>query len=159
MAGPLMAEAREPTVYWVSLTVATAIVRNGMWNCVPRVLMIVPISREQKSPCAMAPSASIPYLFREISISFRFRNALNFSILKLSPYPDPFPVRSVLICKRSRLLSQVPRGWKYAADILPHTVRILYIHLHAFCHDWLPASLPDALRRLYFRTMSDNSLL
>ena len=130
-----MAEAREPTVYWVSLTVATAIVRNGMWNCVPRVLMIVPISREQKSPCAMAPSASIPYLFREISISFRFRNALNFSILKLSPYPDPFPVRSVLICKRSRLLSQVPRGWKYAADILPHTVRILHIHLHAFCRD------------------------
>ena len=101
-----MADAREPTVYWVSLTVATAIVRNGMWNCVPMVFMIVPISKEQKSPCAMAPSASIPYLFREISISFRFRNALNFSIFNSLLTLIRFPSDQLFYyCRFRRILS------------------------------------------------------
>ena len=39
--------------------------------------MIVPIRRDAKRPCAIAPSASIPYLFPEISISLRFKNCLN----------------------------------------------------------------------------------
>ena len=41
-------------------TVATGAVRKGMWNWVPMVLMIVPISSEQNRPCAIAPSASMP---------------------------------------------------------------------------------------------------
>ena len=52
-----------------------------MPNCVPMVLIIVPMSSEQNNPCAMAPRASIPYLLREISMSFLFKNALNFSIV------------------------------------------------------------------------------
>ena len=40
-----------------------------------RVLMIVPISSEQKSPCAIAPSASIPYRFAEKTIFFRLQNS------------------------------------------------------------------------------------
>ena len=58
--GPDIADARPPTVYSVPPMVATAFVRNPMWNWVPTVLMIVPISSEQNSPCAMALSASMP---------------------------------------------------------------------------------------------------
>ena len=60
IAGPLMALARPPTVYSAPATVATGFVRNGMWNWLPMVLMMVPISREQNRPCAIAPRASIP---------------------------------------------------------------------------------------------------
>ena len=60
IAGPDIADARPPTVYSVPPMVATACVRNPMWNWVPTVLMIVPISSEQNSPCAMALSASMP---------------------------------------------------------------------------------------------------
>ena len=48
-------------------------VRKPTPNCVPTVLRIVPISREAKSPWAMAPKASIPYRLAEIMIFFRLR--------------------------------------------------------------------------------------
>ena len=60
IAGPLIAVARPPTVYSAPATVATVRVRKLMPNCVPSVLMIVPMRSEQKSPCAIAPSASMP---------------------------------------------------------------------------------------------------
>ena len=49
IAGPLIALAYPPTVVNISHPV-----------CEPIVLSIVPISSEQKRPCAIAPSASIP---------------------------------------------------------------------------------------------------
>ena len=82
-------------------------------------------SREQKSPCAIAPSASIPYLFREISISFRFRNALNFSIFKLSPYPDPLPAGSVPLFAKS-----LAYFLKFLAD--GNMLRTYFLTLSAF---------------------------
>ena len=60
IAGPVIAVARPPTVYSAPPMVQTGLVRKPMWNCVPSVLMIVPISSEQKSPCAIAESASMP---------------------------------------------------------------------------------------------------
>ena len=60
MAGPDIAEARPPTVYSVPAIVATGEVRKARWSCAPMVLMMVPIRREQKSPCAIAASASMP---------------------------------------------------------------------------------------------------
>lgn len=81
MAGPLIADASAPTVYSVPPTVATGDVSHGIRNCSPTVLMMVPISREQNSPCAMAPIASTKYRFPEITMSFRFKNAFT----RLSP--------------------------------------------------------------------------
>ena len=60
MAGPLMAEAIPPTVYSTPPIVAIGCIRKPMCSWVPKVLMIVPISREQNRPWAIAPSASIP---------------------------------------------------------------------------------------------------
>ena len=60
IAGPLIAIAREPTVYSTPAIVATVLVRNAILNCLPIVLIMVPINKEQKSPCAIAPNASIP---------------------------------------------------------------------------------------------------
>ena len=45
-----------------------------MWNWVPMVLRIVPISREQKRPWAMAPRASMPYRLAEMTMFLRLRN-------------------------------------------------------------------------------------
>ena len=60
MAGPLMKEAKPPAVYPVPLMVISSAVRNPMPNWVPRVFKIVPMSREQNRPWAIAPRASIP---------------------------------------------------------------------------------------------------
>ena len=79
IAGPLIAMGMPPTVYSVVPTVAMVFVRKPMSNWVPIVFRMVPMSREQNRPCAMAPRASIPYRRREISMSLRFRNALTFS--------------------------------------------------------------------------------
>ena len=49
IAGPLIALAYPPTVENISTPV-----------CEPSVLSMVPISSEQKRPCAIAPSASMP---------------------------------------------------------------------------------------------------
>jgi hypothetical protein len=49
MAGADMAEAKPP--------IST---RKGRDSWVPRVLMMVPMSREQNRPWAMAPRASMP---------------------------------------------------------------------------------------------------
>ena len=49
--------------------------------CSPSVLTMVPMSREQNSPCAMAPMASMPYRLAERTMFFRLRNAVIFSIL------------------------------------------------------------------------------
>ena len=54
--------------------------RSWMPACSPIVLIIVPIKREAKRPCAIAPKASMPYLFAEIIIFLRFKNAFIFSI-------------------------------------------------------------------------------
>ncbi|WP_418565355.1 hypothetical protein [Pyramidobacter piscolens] len=43
------------------------------------MLMMVPISSEQNSPCAIAPSASMQYRLTEMSMSLRRRNRLTFS--------------------------------------------------------------------------------
>ena len=51
-----------------------------MWNCVPSVLRMVPISREQNRPCAIAPRASMPYRLAEKTMFLRFRNAFTFSM-------------------------------------------------------------------------------
>ena len=69
IAGPVAALAYPPIV-----------TNRAMPSCSPSVAMIVPINNEANSPCAIAPRASIPYLFAEISISFRLRNSLNFFI-------------------------------------------------------------------------------
>ena len=50
IADPLMNDASPPMVYPTPLMVMTWAVRKPMWNWVPMVLRIVPISREQKSP-------------------------------------------------------------------------------------------------------------
>ena len=60
IADPLMNDASPPMVYPTPLMVMTWAVRKPMWNWVPMVLRIVPISSEQNRPCAIAPSASIP---------------------------------------------------------------------------------------------------
>ena len=79
MAGPHIAIARPPTVYGIFISPTTSVhtgfVRNPTPNCVPIVFMIVPIRSEQNRPCAMAPRASIPYLLREISMSFFAMNS------------------------------------------------------------------------------------
>ena len=62
IAGADMAEAKPP--------IST---RKGRPSCWPRVLMMVPMSSEQNSPCAMAPRASMPYRRADISIFFRLR--------------------------------------------------------------------------------------
>ena len=91
MAGPLIAEARPPTVYWVPPIVATALVRKPIPSWVPKVLMIVPIRSEQNSPWAIAPIASMKYLFAETSMSFLFRNSLNlFMVVSILLYMRPF---------------------------------------------------------------------
>ncbi len=88
IAGPLIAEARPPTVYEMACSptpmVAIVSVRNGMPNCVPTVSMMVPTSSEQNKPCAIAPSASTRYRLTDISISLRFRNSLN--VLIFTPW-------------------------------------------------------------------------
>ena len=60
--------------------VATVFVNTPIENCVPIALSIVPISNEQNRPCAIAPNASTPYLFKDISISFLLRKPFIFSI-------------------------------------------------------------------------------
>ena len=59
--------------------------RKGKFNCCPSVLTIVPISSEQNRPCAIAPSASMPYRFAEKTMFFFLRNAFtgNTSILTI----------------------------------------------------------------------------
>ena len=52
-----------------------------MWSWLPKVFRIVPIRSDAKRPCAMAPSASIPYRFAEITIFFLLRNSLKFILL------------------------------------------------------------------------------
>ena len=60
MAEPLMKEASPPMVYPTSLMVMTLAVRKPMWNWEPTVFRMVPMSREQNRPWAMAPRASMP---------------------------------------------------------------------------------------------------
>ena len=48
--------------------------------CEPSVLSIVPISSEQKRPCAIAPSASTPYRLADITMFLRLQNAFIFCI-------------------------------------------------------------------------------
>ena len=69
IAAPLMAEAYPPTS-----------MRNSIPSCWPSVLTMVPMSREQNRPWAMAPRASMPYRLAEISMFLRFKNARSFSI-------------------------------------------------------------------------------
>ena len=72
IAAPLMAEAYPPTV-----------TRKGRPSWVPRVLRMVPMSREQNSPWAMAPRASTPYRLAEMTIFFRLQNSLTLPIISL----------------------------------------------------------------------------
>ena len=72
IAAPLMAEAYPPTS-----------MRNSIPSCWPSVLTMVPMSREQNRPWAMAPRASIPYRLADISMFFRFRN----SLIRNAPFP------------------------------------------------------------------------
>ena len=75
-----MNDASPPMVYPTPLMVMTWAVRKPMWNWVPMVLRIVPISREQKSHWAMAPKASMPYRLAEITMFLRFRKPLTCSM-------------------------------------------------------------------------------
>ena len=81
MAGPLIKEASPPAVYPTPLMVMTWAVRKPMWNWVPMVLRIVPISREQKRPWAMAPRASIRYRWGVMTMSLRVKKSFTFSML------------------------------------------------------------------------------
>ena len=60
MADPLMKEHSPPMVYPFLLISMIWAVRKPMSNWLPMVLRMVPMSREQNSPWAMAPRASIP---------------------------------------------------------------------------------------------------
>ena len=57
---------------------------SALPTCSPSVPMIVPISKEANSPWAMAPSASIPYLFAEKQMFLRSRKRRNAPFCALS---------------------------------------------------------------------------
>ncbi len=71
MAGPDMAEAKPPTV-----------TSQAMPSCLPRVSRIVPMSREQNRPWAMAPMASTPYRLGVMIMLLRFKKSENLLITK-----------------------------------------------------------------------------
>ena len=60
IAGPAIAEASEPTVYEFPAMVKYAFVSSPMLNWLPSVLSMVPTSRVQNSPWAIADIASMP---------------------------------------------------------------------------------------------------
>ena len=87
MPGPTMAEHSPPMVYPTAPSPLPSVtmmsVRNPMCSWVPSVLRMVPTSRVQNNPCAMALMASIKYRLPEKTMSFRLRNARSFSITNL----------------------------------------------------------------------------
>lgn len=60
--------------------VTMAVCRKPMPNCVPRVLRMVPMSREQNRPWAIAPRASMPYRRAEITMFLRLRKRFTVSM-------------------------------------------------------------------------------